>query len=79
MRTEPDHSVAQINHYFTRSREEWGRKIARGYQDGLVRDEDSFTKFDRNEVKDVRACVRVPFVEAILRHVGTPRAPGGAP
>lgn len=45
-------AVAQINHYFTRSSEEWARKLRRGYTDETVRDPEMFREYDINEVEE---------------------------
>jgi Glycosyl transferase family 2 len=68
-----EHSVAQINHYFTRSREEWRRKIERGYQgsDGRSDDlQDKFKVFDRNELEDRGILRFVPAVKQIMAEMG---------
>ena len=51
-----DISIARLNHYFTRSRSDWDRKMARGYGD-MVRAETDFELYDRNEVEDAAAVV----------------------
>ncbi|CAO4183447.1 Glycosyl transferase family 2 [Methylorubrum aminovorans] len=48
-----DFDVAQVNHYFVKSQEEWEIKIGRrGYEWGEVRSADMFHEYDRNEVVD---------------------------
>ena len=47
-----NYEVAQINHYFVKSYEEWKKKVKRGYTDGTIRDIETFHIFDRNEVED---------------------------
>lgn len=52
-RAEPDYSLAQINHYFTRSRAHWLAKLRRRYpEDVNFRTMDEFDEYDRNEVYD---------------------------
>lgn len=54
-----DFDIAQVNHYFVKSREEWEIKIGRrGYEWGTVRAAEMFDEYDRNEVED----------RSILRH-----------
>lgn len=42
----------RINHYFTRSEEEWEEKRLRGRTGGTMRDRQMFSSLDRNEVRD---------------------------
>lgn len=51
IKTDPDYSVGKLNHYFTKSWEEWNAKISRGYPD-LERKITEFELYDRNEVLD---------------------------
>jgi hypothetical protein len=60
----PVYGTAKIHHYFTRSREEWERKIQRGYRDGTKRRASDFFFFDRNEVEDWSAA---RFSDAVWR------------
>ena len=54
--TEPDYAVAQINHYFTRSRAHWLLKTARGYPNPQsMLKLNQFEDYDRNEVEDTSA------------------------
>lgn len=67
-----EHSVAQVSHYFTRSRDDWDRKLARGYRG---RDDRGmrglpFEKLDRNELLDLKALRFAPAVHAILQERG---------
>lgn len=48
----PDYGVAQVNHYFTRSRAHWAARLARG-NFSCVRSWDDFAAYDRNEVEDL--------------------------
>jgi glycosyltransferase involved in cell wall biosynthesis len=63
-----EHSVAQLNHYFTRSRAEWMHKAARGFRDGpsKLRTAANFARYDRNEMPDPGALRFMPAVRAIL-------------
>jgi hypothetical protein len=58
----PDHRLPCVHHYFTRSRREWERKVARGYRDRTRRSLDEFTYYDRNEVFDSAAACLAPAV-----------------
>jgi hypothetical protein len=60
---QPDLSLGQVNHYFTRSRAHWEQKMRRGYRD-VVRPESAFAQYDRNEVEDTTALRFVPAVRA---------------
>lgn len=42
----------RINHYFTRSEEEWKKKRLRGRTGGMIRPPEFFSSLDRNEVQD---------------------------
>ena len=54
--TEADYTVAQVNHYFTRSRAHWAKKTARGYPNpGSMSKLSHFDVYDRNEVEDTSA------------------------
>ena len=63
--TQSNFAIAQINHYFVKSYEEWERKIARGYTDGTARDPKMFYDYDRNEIYDPSAL----RLEAQTRHL----------
>lgn len=45
-------SKIRINHYFTRSEEEWEKKRLRGRTGGTMRDRQMFSSLDRNEARD---------------------------
>lgn len=63
----PDLRGGWINHYFTKSREDWNRKLARGYRDTTKRDPDgAFAAYDHNEVSDSSAVRFMPAVRGIL-------------
>jgi glycosyltransferase involved in cell wall biosynthesis len=70
-----DHDVIRINHYFTRSREEWERKAARGRGAKPVdhprkhRTEQEFARNDRNEAEDLVILERMPAVRALMRRL----------
>lgn len=54
--TVPDYSVSQINHFFTRSRMHWSKKVERGYPDGIEpRRIEDFEHYDRNDIQDFSA------------------------
>jgi glycosyltransferase involved in cell wall biosynthesis len=62
----PDFSVAQINHYFTRSHMHWARKVARGYPNPASTAKlGQFQHYDRNEVEDRSAQWNV---DAVRQH-----------
>jgi len=65
----PNLSICRVNHYFTRSREHWDRKLARGYRD-FLRDPDTFADNDRNEIFDDSACAFLPGTKAALGRIG---------
>ena len=49
----PDYTVARINHYMTKSKEEFVKKRMRGKADSSnIRPEEDFNLYDRNEVYD---------------------------
>jgi hypothetical protein len=69
---EPSHDVIRINHYFTKSREEWDRKVARGRatkpagHPDKFRTEQHFRMCDRNEQVDEYMLRFVPGVRRRL-------------
>ena len=71
--TEASFAVAQVNHYFVRSREEWGEKVRRGYADGTVRPLEMFADYDRNEVEERSILVRRRDTERWMRRIGAKR------
>ena len=80
--TTPSYATAKIHHYFTRSRVEWERKVARGYRDGTKRCYGQFSFYDRNEVEDWGAARFSQAVWTILGEMGEASRPyyrGGAP
>jgi hypothetical protein len=66
----PDLSICRVNHYFTRSRAQWMRKIERGYRD-IVRLSEDFDLYDRNEVQDEVIRQYSGAVRKALDHLGT--------
>jgi glycosyltransferase involved in cell wall biosynthesis len=80
----PDYSVAKINHYFTKSRQQWEAKLRRGYPNAQRAIDEFELHYDRNEVEDVSALRLIPHVEAILASPNLsdthlpPREPPGA-
>ncbi len=66
------HDVVRLNHYFTKSREEWDAKVARGRAtkpDGHAdkfRKEADFRRHDRNEVSDDALA---PFASEVRRRL----------
>jgi glycosyltransferase involved in cell wall biosynthesis len=64
--SKPKNEKFWINHYFTKSREEWERKIARGYPD-MLRPADEFHIYDvACVVEDERAAALAPRVRHVL-------------
>ena len=62
---EPDYAGGKLHHYFCQSREDWARKMARGYHD-TTRPDTQFAETDRNEVYDDSALARAGKVEEII-------------
>lgn len=65
----PDYGLLQVSHYFTRSRSHWRRKMARGYRD-ILRPQEAFAQYDRNEVEDLSTARFAPAVHAELLRRG---------
>ncbi len=61
----PDYAGGKVNHYFTRSWDDWLAKLRRGYHD-RKRPEDEFYVYDRNDVFDDTAAKLAPQVKAII-------------
>lgn len=49
--------VAFIAHYFTKTKEEWDKKVSRGQADGLYRTGNEFDSHNMNEIKDDSAAI----------------------
>jgi hypothetical protein len=77
-----EHGVAQLNHYFVRSREDWNRKRARGHRGPAgfetVRAGDQFAAYDRNELYDGGALRFAPAVRRIMDAAGYDPQAGAA-
>ncbi len=56
MRQPADHGIAQVNHYFTRSRAHWAARLSRG-NFIATRTWAEFDVYDRNEIEDRSALV----------------------
>lgn len=69
-------AVAQINHYFLKSKDEWTLKLLRGYADSTVRPPDTFDLYDRNEIADVSILRHRRRFTRMLRRVARPRPLG---
>lgn len=63
--TLPSYACGKLNHYFTRSYEDWNKKVRRGYPD-LHRKNEEFFEYDRNEVFDDSAARSAPDVLRII-------------
>lgn len=74
---DPDYRLGKLHHYFTRSRAHWAEKLHRGYPD-LVREDNAFDTYDRNEVFDDSAFALLPAVRALLARARPP-APASPP
>jgi hypothetical protein len=66
-RAPPDYAFGRINHYFTRSRAHWQRKLKRGYpSDHAIRKMEEFAEYDRNEIVDPIAHRYLPALRESL-------------
>lgn len=72
--TAANFAIAQVNHYFVKSREEWERKIARGYAWKTVDKSGMLDEYDRNECEDTTILSRKAETERWMRIIG--RSPG---
>ena len=63
--TSPNLSSCRVHHYFTRSREDWDRKVERKWRD-VERSDADFEFHDRNEIKDESA---MRFVQDLKSHL----------
>ena len=75
----PSLSVAQINHYFTRSKAHWARRMERGYGSDKPRTWDEFCMHDRNEVEDLSAVRFLPEVRSRIERYHELPAVGTSP
>lgn len=82
--TPADYTIAQVNHYFTRSRAHWQMKTARGYPNpGSMHKLQQFDDYDRNEVEDTSALccvadVRKHRADILARALANPAGPSAA-
>ena len=68
--TAPDYAIAQVNHYFIRSRSHWVRKTRRGYPNPQSRAKlGLFDAYDRNEVEDLSALHHLASVRTLRRGI----------
>lgn len=67
----PDHNGGKLNHYFSRSREDWLKKLRRGYRD-TRRNENDFNYYNCNDVYDDAAAKFSPQVKNILKALHEP-------
>ncbi|UGS35705.1 glycosyltransferase family 92 protein [Capillimicrobium parvum] len=73
---EISHSIARVNHYFTRSRAEWDEKMARGkggksaIDPRKQRNAEEFAIHDRNEEAELQIGAFAPDVRALLDDIG---------
>lgn len=71
-----EHTTAQLNHYVTRSRAEWDRKMARGWLDfpgRAAKTAPLFPQFDRNDIIDISAHRFLPKVRSNLAWIAADR------
>jgi len=68
----PNHDLLQLNHYCTKSKEDFIAKIKRGRADfpDDPRDWSYFEYFDRNECKDTKIQRFVPRIKEIMKEMG---------
>lgn len=70
------HGIVQLNHYFTKSTEEWEAKVARGRATKPIDHPDKFRKpsdfarHDRNDVRDVSLLPYAALIKAKLANLG---------
>ena len=75
---DPSHDIVRVNHYFIKSKEEWGAKIRRGDAANNKRTMDDFYNNDYNDVADYSLADRAPEVRARLAQMDDlPEAPFG--
>jgi hypothetical protein len=71
-----NHDVILINHYFTKSVEEWQAKVARGRatkpdtHPDKFRKEEHFRRNDKNDVKDLRLVAYATQIHEKMRELG---------
>jgi len=65
----PDYSDFSVNHYFTKSFQQWQKKLQRGYRT-RKRSEDEFLYYDRNEIEDRSACTYADALRRELEKLG---------
>ncbi|MCP1231151.1 glycosyltransferase family 2 protein [Acetobacter indonesiensis] len=71
----PIYDICQINHYYTRSKNEWVSKIKRGYHDMDTSNFDDnkilegFEYADRNEVFDVNIFYNIPRLKILMDYI----------
>lgn len=61
----PEYDLAQINHYFVKSSQQWTEKMKRGYHD-TQRSVEIFSTYDRNDVFDRDILSLAPAVNKIM-------------
>ena len=71
--TASNYAVAQINHYFVKTRDEWVVKNIRCYPDATIRQPEMFEAYDRNEVEDRSILCRLPAFRRMVRSVRRPK------
>ncbi len=66
-----NHSDWRINHYFTKSRQNWSERLARGQLGGdkTKRTPEQFKTYDRNEVEDRSAVAMAEMVRAEINRI----------
>jgi|ERR1700691_446076 len=63
----PNYYLTHVNHYFTKSAQQWNEKVRRGYAWCEARPVREFEEYDRNEVEDLSA---TRYVDAVKERMG---------
>ncbi|MEI9963943.1 MAG: glycosyltransferase family 2 protein [Caulobacteraceae bacterium] len=66
----PDYAGGQLNHYLTRSRAHWAKRLSRGQLTTHSRSWEDFERYDRNEILDESAIRFAPLVRRQLERYG---------
>lgn len=71
LETFPEDTAWQVNHYYTRSRGDWARRMNRGQLGQFVRTWAEFDAYDKNDLLDLTAKRRSDEVRTLLERVDT--------
>ena len=69
----------RINHYFTKSQQNWNARLARGQLGNWKRTPEQFKNYDRNEVTDESALPYAAKIKSIIDGMGTDGVPTQVP